>query len=59
MRSAIAIGWLLVAVLGFVSGNLLNLSPDAPLARLGMAIYALLLVVSLVGLALGLGKHRR
>ncbi|GBC91899.1 hypothetical protein HRbin15_00359 [bacterium HR15] len=48
MRSAIAIGWLIVALLGFFSGNLLNLSPDDLLARVGMGLYALLLTISLI-----------
>jgi len=48
MRSAIAIGWLLVALLGFFSGNLWSLNPDDRLARAGMQAYALLLMVSLI-----------
>ncbi|MEN3000465.1 MAG: hypothetical protein ABDI19_01330 [Armatimonadota bacterium] len=52
MRSAIAASWLLVALLGFVSGNLLSLSPSDGLARVGMMLYAVILVVSLIAAAL-------
>ncbi len=52
MRSAIAFGWLLIALLGFVSGNLLNLGVDDPLARAGAALYAVLLTISIVWLVL-------
>ncbi|MCS7064851.1 MAG: hypothetical protein NZL85_01110 [Fimbriimonadales bacterium] len=52
MRSAIAIGWLTVALLGFLSGSLLNLNPADSLARVGMALYALLLVISLSAVVL-------
>ncbi len=52
MRSAIAFGWLLIALLGFVSGNLLNLGVDDPLARVGAALYAVLLTISIVWLVL-------
>jgi hypothetical protein len=58
MRSAVAIGWMVVAVLGFISGNLLNLSPQDALAQLGMGLYAVLLTVSLVmALLNGMSRH--
>jgi len=48
MRSAIAIGWLTIAILGFLCGNLLNLGPDDLFARAGAMLYALLLAASLI-----------
>ena len=48
MRGAIAFGWMGVAMLGFISGNLLNLAPQDALAQLGMGLYAVLLTASVV-----------
>jgi len=60
MRSALAIGWMVVAGLGFVSGNLLNLAPQDILAQLGMGLYAVVLTISLVlGLLSLMPRHTK
>ncbi len=59
MRSAIAVGWLIVAVLGGLCGSWWNLGPDDPLARLGMTLYALLLTVSLISAVLAYLKETK
>lgn len=48
MRTALALGWIAIALLGFVMANWLNTTPDEPLARVGAGLYALLLTLTLI-----------
>ncbi len=48
MRIALAVGWIGLAVLGFVMANWLNTPPDEPLGRIGAGLFALLLMLTLI-----------
>jgi len=48
-----------VALLGFLIGNWLNLSPDEPLAKLGAGLYAILLVMTLAYITLTCLRHHK
>lgn len=58
MRSALVVGWMAVALLGFVVGSWLNLSPEDSLAKVGAGLYALLLVATLAHTVLGFLRQR-
>ncbi len=59
MRSVLVVGWMGIALLGFLIGNWLNLSPDEPLAKVGAGLYSLLLVATLAYTTLTYLRQRR